>query len=70
MQVFVWSYTKVGEGPSSSKLYIHTDEDVPDSPPLAVTYTNISSVAIRVSWQPPRIPNGITKENETKLLKR
>ena len=72
-QIFVWSYTKVGEGPSSNKLYIHTDEDFPGSPPINVTYKNISSVAIRVSWKPPTIPNGIilyytisfTKGNET-----
>ena len=58
-KIYVWPWTDVGEGPSSSKLNMHTDEDLPDSPPLDLTSSNISSTAIEVRWMPPAIPNGI-----------
>ncbi|CAK8678013.1 unnamed protein product [Clavelina lepadiformis] len=58
-EVYVWPWTVVGEGRSSEKMLIHTDEDKPDSPPLDVEYRNITSSVINVSWVPPKIPNGV-----------
>ena len=57
--MFVSAWTDVGEGPSSNKVHIHTDEDYPDSPPKNVTYENLSSTAILLSWLPPDEANGI-----------
>ncbi|XP_069485396.1 phosphatidylinositol phosphatase PTPRQ isoform X4 [Ambystoma mexicanum] len=52
--------TSVGSGPQTSKpLFVRTDEDAPDSAPENVTYRNISSTEVIVSFLPPAIPNGI-----------
>ncbi|MBN3316792.1 PTPRQ phosphatase, partial [Atractosteus spatula] len=39
--------------------YLRTDEDIPGSPPLISSATNLSSSSIRVSWKPPNQPNGV-----------
>ncbi|XP_030070443.1 phosphatidylinositol phosphatase PTPRQ isoform X2 [Microcaecilia unicolor] len=52
--------TSVGHGPQTSPpLFVRTDEDVPDSPPENITYRNISSTEIVLSFLPPAVPNGI-----------
>ncbi|OCT87568.1 hypothetical protein XELAEV_18021265mg [Xenopus laevis] len=72
--VVVSAYTVHGNGNQTSDiLNITTLEDVPDSAPEDIKYTNISSTEIEVSFSPPLIPNGnimyytiyITWKNET-----
>ncbi|XP_055030835.2 phosphatidylinositol phosphatase PTPRQ [Misgurnus anguillicaudatus] len=46
----------MGEGPSS-QVTVKTTEQVPSSVQF-VSYQNISSTSIRVSWEPPLNPNG------------
>ncbi|XP_073476349.1 phosphatidylinositol phosphatase PTPRQ isoform X2 [Aquarana catesbeiana] len=59
-QVIVSGYTIHGDGNQSSEmLHITTMEDVPDSAPENITYKNVSSTEIIVSYSPPSIPNGI-----------
>nr|XP_039247526.1 phosphatidylinositol phosphatase PTPRQ-like [Styela clava] len=53
--------TKAGEGPTTS-ITVYTDEDSPTSAPRDVTYVQLSSTAITLSWKPPRKPNGIVTE--------
>nr|XP_057932138.1 phosphatidylinositol phosphatase PTPRQ [Doryrhamphus excisus] len=52
----VTASTLVGEGPASH-ITEKTREQVPSSV-LALSYQNISSTSIRVSWMPPLNPNG------------
>ncbi|XP_069083629.1 phosphatidylinositol phosphatase PTPRQ [Pleurodeles waltl] len=60
--VSVSASTSVGTGPQTSKpLFVRTDEDAPDSPPENITYQNISSTEVVVSFLPPAIPNGIIR---------
>uniref|UniRef100_A0A8C5Q2H1 Protein tyrosine phosphatase receptor type Q n=1 Tax=Leptobrachium leishanense TaxID=445787 RepID=A0A8C5Q2H1_9ANUR len=60
--ITVRASTSVGIGmESSSPLFVRTDEDVPDSAPEQISYINISSTQILVSYSPPAIPNGIIK---------
>ncbi|XP_063783788.1 phosphatidylinositol phosphatase PTPRQ [Pseudophryne corroboree] len=57
--ITVSASTSVGLGPrKSSSLFVRTDEDVPDSAPENITYRNVSSTEINVSYSPPTIPNG------------
>nr|DBA31022.1 TPA: hypothetical protein GDO54_006937 [Pyxicephalus adspersus] len=59
-RVIVSGYTTHGDGNQSSEiLHITTMEDVPDSAPENITYRNVSSTEIIVSYFPPSIPNGI-----------
>ncbi|KAM8974303.1 LOW QUALITY PROTEIN: phosphatidylinositol phosphatase PTPRQ [Pelodytes ibericus] len=59
-KVVVSSHTKHGDGNQTSDiLYMTTMEDVPDSAPEGITYRNISSTEIVVSFFPPSFPNGI-----------
>lgn len=60
-QVFVAAKTSKGEGNSSEKLHIHTDEDTPDSPSTNLRYENISSSVIKLLWSTPDSPNGIIR---------
>nr|XP_043892479.1 phosphatidylinositol phosphatase PTPRQ isoform X1 [Solea senegalensis] len=52
----VTAYTTVGEGPATN-ITEKTREQVPSSV-LEVSYENISSTSIQVSWVPPLNPNG------------
>ncbi|XP_063303215.1 phosphatidylinositol phosphatase PTPRQ [Pelobates fuscus] len=59
-QVTVKARTSAGTGMESSRpLFVRTDEDVPDSAPERISYRNISSTEILVSFLPPSTPNGI-----------
>ncbi|CAH7332029.1 Ptprq [Phodopus roborovskii] len=61
--ISVRSYTRVGHGnQSSSFLSIRTSETVPDSAPENITYKNISSGEIEISFLPPSSPNGIIQK--------
>uniref|UniRef100_A0A8C2MBK7 Phosphatidylinositol phosphatase PTPRQ n=1 Tax=Cricetulus griseus TaxID=10029 RepID=A0A8C2MBK7_CRIGR len=61
--ISVWSYTRVGHGnQSSSVLSIRTSETVPGSAPENITYKNISSREIEISFLPPSSPNGIIQK--------
>ncbi|XP_078504107.1 phosphatidylinositol phosphatase PTPRQ [Lissotriton helveticus] len=60
--VAVSASTSAGTGPQTSKpLFVRTDEDAPDSAPENITYRNISSTEVVVSFLPPAIPNGIIR---------
>ncbi|XP_058529380.1 phosphatidylinositol phosphatase PTPRQ isoform X1 [Ochotona princeps] len=68
--VSVRSYTRLGHGHQlSSSLSVRTAETVPDSAPENITYKNISSGEIELSFLPPSSPNGII-EKYTIYLKR
>ncbi|XP_058276348.1 phosphatidylinositol phosphatase PTPRQ [Hirundo rustica] len=57
----VTASTAVGESALSEEndVFVRTPEDVPDSAPENITYRNISSTEIVLSFFPPSIPNGI-----------
>ncbi|NXN12266.1 PTPRQ phosphatase, partial [Indicator maculatus] len=58
--ISVRAFTRLGHGNQSSlPLLVRTFETVPDSAPENITYRNISSVEIELSFFPPSIPNGI-----------
>nr|XP_017527742.2 phosphatidylinositol phosphatase PTPRQ [Manis javanica] len=68
--ISVRSYTRLGHGNQlSSLLSVRTSETVPDSAPENITYKNISSGEIELSFLPPSSPNGII-EKYTIYLKR
>ncbi|KAM7116522.1 phosphatidylinositol phosphatase PTPRQ [Molossus nigricans] len=61
--ISVRSYTRLGHGNQlSSLLSVRTSETVPDSAPENITYKNISSGEIEISFLPPRSPNGIIQK--------
>ncbi|EHB18205.1 Phosphotidylinositol phosphatase PTPRQ, partial [Heterocephalus glaber] len=61
--ISVRSYTRFGHGnQSSSLLSIRTSETVPYSAPENITYKNISSGEIEISFLPPSTPNGIIQK--------
>ncbi|NWV59160.1 PTPRQ phosphatase, partial [Malurus elegans] len=58
--ISVRAFTRLGHGNQSSfPLLVRTSETVPDSAPENVTYRNISSTEIELSFFPPSVPNGI-----------
>ncbi|XP_061225344.1 phosphatidylinositol phosphatase PTPRQ [Neopsephotus bourkii] len=68
--ISVRAFTRLGHGNQSSfPLLVRTSETVPDSAPENLTYRNISSVEIELSFFPPSIPNGII-QTYTIYLKR
>ncbi|XP_012669614.2 phosphatidylinositol phosphatase PTPRQ [Otolemur garnettii] len=61
--ISVRSYTRYGHGDQvSSVLSVRTSETVPDSAPENITYKNISSGEIELSFLPPNSPNGIIQK--------
>ncbi|XP_008850349.1 phosphatidylinositol phosphatase PTPRQ [Nannospalax galili] len=61
--ISVRSYTRLGHGnQSSSLLSVRTSETVPDSAPQNITYRNISSGEIEISFLPPSSPNGVIQK--------
>uniref|UniRef100_I3NAA0 Protein tyrosine phosphatase receptor type Q n=1 Tax=Ictidomys tridecemlineatus TaxID=43179 RepID=I3NAA0_ICTTR len=61
--ISVRSYTKFGHGNQSSALLsVRTSETVPSSAPENITYKNISSEEIEISFLPPHSPNGIIQK--------
>ncbi|KAM6153634.1 phosphatidylinositol phosphatase PTPRQ [Erethizon dorsatum] len=61
--ISVRSYTRFGHGNQSSSLIsIRTSETVPYSAPENITYKNISSGEIEISFFPPSSPNGIIQK--------
>ncbi|XP_008591881.1 PREDICTED: phosphatidylinositol phosphatase PTPRQ, partial [Galeopterus variegatus] len=61
--ISVRSYTRFGHGNHlSSLLSVRTSETVPDSAPENITYKNISSGEIELSFLPPSSPNGIIQQ--------
>ncbi|KAM6288701.1 phosphatidylinositol phosphatase PTPRQ [Spheniscus humboldti] len=68
--ISVRAFTRLGHGNQSSfPLLVRTPETVPDSAPENITYRNISSMEIELSFFPPSIPNGII-QTYTIYLKR
>ncbi|XP_062990783.1 phosphatidylinositol phosphatase PTPRQ [Elgaria multicarinata webbii] len=58
--ISVLAFTRLGHGNQSSALLsVRTAETVPDFPPQNITYRNISSSEIELSFYPPSVPNGI-----------
>nr|KAF6375085.1 protein tyrosine phosphatase receptor type Q [Pipistrellus kuhlii] len=61
--ISVRSYTRLGHGNQLSPLLsVRTSETVPDSAPENITYKNISSGEIEISFHPPHSPNGIIQK--------
>ncbi|XP_072628997.1 phosphatidylinositol phosphatase PTPRQ isoform X3 [Canis lupus baileyi] len=61
--ISVRSYTRFGHGNQlSSLLSVRTSETVPDNAPENITYKNISSGEIELSFLPPSSPNGIIQK--------
>ncbi|XP_066224583.1 phosphatidylinositol phosphatase PTPRQ isoform X2 [Saccopteryx leptura] len=61
--ISVRSYTRLGHGNQlSSLLSVRTSETVPDTAPENITYKNISSEEIEISFLPPSSPNGIIQK--------
>lgn len=56
--VRVMGATSSGTGMVASDN-IKTVEDIPGSAPANITYTNISSTSVNISWLEPLIPNGL-----------
>ncbi|XP_071655643.1 phosphatidylinositol phosphatase PTPRQ isoform X2 [Patagioenas fasciata] len=68
--ISVRAFTRLGHGNQSSfPLLVRTSETVPDSAPENITYRNISSMEIELSFLPPSTPNGIV-QTYTVYLKR
>ncbi|XP_061060848.1 phosphatidylinositol phosphatase PTPRQ isoform X1 [Eubalaena glacialis] len=68
--ISVRSYTRFGHGNQlSSLLSVRTSETVPDSAPENITYKNISSGEIELSFFPPNSPNGIIQKYTIYLKK-
>ncbi|XP_055568860.1 phosphatidylinositol phosphatase PTPRQ isoform X1 [Falco cherrug] len=68
--ISIRAFTRHGHGNQSSlPLLVRTSETVPDSAPENITYRNISSMEIELSFFPPSIPNGII-QTYTIYLKR
>uniref|UniRef100_A0AC11DGR4 Protein tyrosine phosphatase receptor type Q n=1 Tax=Ovis aries TaxID=9940 RepID=A0AC11DGR4_SHEEP len=68
--ISVRSYTRFGHGDQlSSILSVRTSETVPDSAPENITYKNISSGEIELSFFPPSSPNGIIQKYTIYLMK-
>ncbi|XP_013931748.1 PREDICTED: phosphatidylinositol phosphatase PTPRQ [Thamnophis sirtalis] len=60
--ISVRAFTRLGHGnQSSDPLSVRTAEAVPDFPPQNITYRNMSSSVIELSYFPPSVPNGIIK---------
>ncbi|XP_043119890.1 LOW QUALITY PROTEIN: phosphatidylinositol phosphatase PTPRQ [Puntigrus tetrazona] len=58
--VTVRAFTLHGHGNQiSDTLQMLSGEDVPGSPPYDLTYENIGSSEVNVSWSPPLLANGI-----------
>ncbi|XP_074868405.1 phosphatidylinositol phosphatase PTPRQ isoform X2 [Carettochelys insculpta] len=58
--VWLTADTAFGNGNKTSEIiHVYTDQDVPDGPVESLTYENISSTSINVSWLPPSQPNGV-----------
>uniref|UniRef100_A0A8D0GQE2 Phosphatidylinositol phosphatase PTPRQ n=1 Tax=Sphenodon punctatus TaxID=8508 RepID=A0A8D0GQE2_SPHPU len=57
--LWVTASTAFGNGNKTSEtMQVYTDQDIPDGPVESLTYQNISSTAVNVSWFPPSQPNG------------
>nr|XP_034982811.1 phosphatidylinositol phosphatase PTPRQ [Zootoca vivipara] len=58
--ISVRAFTRLGHGNQSSPLLsVKTADTVPEFPPQNVTYKNISSSEVELSFLPPSVPNGI-----------
>ncbi|XP_066489466.1 phosphatidylinositol phosphatase PTPRQ [Tiliqua scincoides] len=52
--------TASGNGNQTSEIMqVYTDQDIPDGPIEQLTYQNMTSTAVNISWMPPSQPNGI-----------
>ncbi|XP_037701917.1 phosphatidylinositol phosphatase PTPRQ isoform X1 [Choloepus didactylus] len=61
--ISVRPYTRFGHGNQlSSLLSVRTSETVPESAPENITYKNISSGEIELSFLPPTSPNGVIQK--------
>uniref|UniRef100_A0A8C9N2D6 Phosphatidylinositol phosphatase PTPRQ n=1 Tax=Serinus canaria TaxID=9135 RepID=A0A8C9N2D6_SERCA len=68
--ISVRAFTRLGHGNQSSfPLLVRTSETVPASAPENVTYRNISSMEIELSFFPPSIPNGIIQAYTIYLMR-
>ncbi|XP_075284511.1 phosphatidylinositol phosphatase PTPRQ [Opisthocomus hoazin] len=68
--ISIRAFTRLGHGNQSSfPLLVRTSETVPDSAPENITYRNISSTEIELSFFPPSTPNGVI-QTYTIYLKR
>ncbi|XP_026329233.1 protein sidekick isoform X2 [Hyposmocoma kahamanoa] len=56
--ISVLCFTEPGDGPRSEFIRVTTKEDIPDEV-SSLQFDDISDRAVRVSWSPPKKPNGI-----------
>ena len=61
--VVVQAFNKIGQGPMSDEVLVHTAEGAPTMPPQDVTLTTLSSTSIKVAWvaPPAASANGVIK---------
>ncbi|KAJ6651382.1 hypothetical protein lerEdw1_020955 [Lerista edwardsae] len=58
--IWLTANTASGNGNQTSEIIqVYTDEDIPDGPIEQLTYQNITSTTVNISWMPPSQPNGI-----------
>ena len=51
--VVVQAFNKIGQGPMSDEVLVHTAEGAPTKPPQDISLTTLSSQNIKVSWSSP-----------------
>uniref|UniRef100_H2ZP81 Fibronectin type-III domain-containing protein n=1 Tax=Ciona savignyi TaxID=51511 RepID=H2ZP81_CIOSA len=67
-KVQVACQTKKGLGNILSKtIFIQTEEGQPATPPFNVSYQNLTSTKVRLTWRRPLVPNGIIQFYEISL---
>ena len=61
--VVVQTFNRVGQGPMSEEVLVHTAEGAPTKPPEDVRLVTLSSAQIKVTWSSPPLEsaNGIIK---------
>lgn len=51
--VVVQAFNKIGQGPMSEEVLVHTAEGAPTMPPEEIALNTLSSTSIKVSWSSP-----------------
>ena len=51
--VVVQAFNKIGQGPMSEEVLVHTAEGAPTMPPEEVSLNTLSSTSIKISWASP-----------------
>ena len=61
--VVVQAFNKIGQGPMSDEVLVHTAEGAPTMPPEDISMTTLNSQSIKVTWASPPLTstNGVIK---------